>query len=179
MISSISSRGQSQRFFGGMRFLSRIDGNRGGLSQIMFYVLVPQIYDALKNRGGARLWKKEHGIIRFIFFGLVHTLSKYLLRYNTGKWRGCMKRALFCAHNGVSVYAPYLVPMLIARTLRKFRRRKVPYVNTCAAMCHAKSPDESRFTHTVLCINTAGASVISRIEENLRGRKRRNGIHDV
>ena len=83
-----------------------------------------------------------------------------------------MKRALFRAHNGVSVYAPYLVPMLIARTLRKFRRRKVPYVNTCAAMCHAKSPDESRFTHTVLCINTAGASVISRMERGKLAREK-------
>jgi len=141
---------QSQRFFGGMRFLPRIDGNRG--RAFVNNVLCPRAADLWRAKKSRRraTWKKEHGIVRFIFFGLVHTLSKYLLRYNTGKWRGCMKRALFCVHNGVSVYAPYLVPMLIARTLRKFRRRKVPYVNTCAAMCHAKSPDESHFTHCAM-----------------------------
>jgi len=44
------------------------------------------------------------------------------------------------------VHVSYLVLMLIARTLRKFRYRKVLYVNMCgAAMRHVKSSHEIRF----------------------------------
>jgi len=84
-----------------------------------------QIYGRAKKRRGAPfVRKRKYEIIRLIFSGLYTPPSKYLLRYNTRKCRGCIKCILFHAHNGVFVYVSYLVLMLIARIPRKFRHRK-------------------------------------------------------
>lgn len=109
-------------------------GNNSGNEFCFMSAPRSQIYGALKIRDGDRKRKNMKSYASYLFSDLCTRSVQIFIAIQHEKVSRLYECALFHIHNGVSVHVSYLVLMLIARTLRKFRYHKVLYVNTCVAL---------------------------------------------